>query len=1133
VYDGNALYWGDLVQNPVNIEVSNENTNSDLTPDIDYVVDWEAQTITPVPSGGIIIGDIISITAYEMGGGNQLFRGNYGGSDTGNSVIIPVNASEIYELVLFVNGIDVSGATWAPYAYSVPWTYENSYAAQTVVLNNGLYYRALQTIPVGTGIDNPLFWVEFIPTLQSIVTFPYPIANVKYATTTSLFGSFGYVYDNGVNGVGATLTSYNVYDDYSALTIDGVEPSVGDRILVKNETGVYVNDTTQSAAFNGIYTVTRVGNSSVYWILTRATDFDAPSDISSAITLVTAGTTNTATRWVCTSNPAISVGTTEIDWTRFIGNEAPYGPGDGISITAMGVEDPQHSWSTAVTQYHTATQSDVLTNSINLENSMQGTNVANLVVTVNGKRLQPPEGIEWTGDGTSSSFGLPQRGNYPQSSINAIANIQVWLNNVLQVQNYGATVGDYYVTNYDGSNTPGRQVVFFTPPADGAQILISVSTIAQYTVVIGSPNRLLITPLLNLGDQIAITSWNDTSQQDPLTLVFVGPVTTGLTLVEPYDSTLYDPLFIDDIISGTSTAGTFVFGTTYTILTAGTTDFIAIGAADNNPGTVFVATGVGSGTGTACPITSTYPSGQFIVGNSYTILTAGTTNFVALGAANNNLGTVFVATGSGTVAANGLVSGRSYTIRYLGDTDWTLLGAASNTFNVTFTANATGTGLGTRTAVQGNGTASGTITLRNDTTNNYNNTSGSFDFSLGISIPDNDFDLGREGLSANRLWVTLNGDRLYPGVDYAVQGQNLILGSGVIGQTQVLAVTEFTQSIVPAAMAFRLFQDMREVQTTFRITTATTTIVAQEVSATADIIYVANASVLSEPNLSAGIFGVATINGERILYRVRDLATNSISGLQRGTAGTAATSHLVNAEVYDMGIGNRQPQQDQNYIVSDTSTGDGSTTIFYASSLNAADVDITINAGNFVVGRTYTIVTVGTTNFKAIGASSNTVGVVFVATGAGSGSGTASTNYGGIEVYVGGNRARVGYYAGQFVIGQTYTIASVGNTNWHAVGLPSDVYPLPGVVFIATGVGSGTGIAGDSLASNYYQETNNNPLTIQFITANDLPAPGAGVEIVILQRRGVTWYDPGNGTPSNGEPLQITDTTAARFLRGL
>jgi hypothetical protein len=47
------------------------------------------------------------------------------------------------------------------------------------------------------------------------------------------------------------------------------------------------------------------------------------------------------------------------------------------------------------------------------------------------------------------------------------------------------------------------------------------------------------------------------------------------------------------------TAGTFVVGTQYRILTTGTTDFTLIGAADSNPGTIFTATGAGTGTGTA------------------------------------------------------------------------------------------------------------------------------------------------------------------------------------------------------------------------------------------------------------------------------------------------------------------------------------------------------------------------------------------------------------------------------------------------------------------------------------------------------------------------------------------------------
>ena len=49
-----------------------------------------------------------------------------------------------------------------------------------------------------------------------------------------------------------------------------------------------------------------------------------------------------------------------------------------------------------------------------------------------------------------------------------------------------------------------------------------------------------------------------------------------------------------------------------------------------------------------------------------------------------------------------------------------------------------------------------------------------------------------------------------------------------------------------------------------------------------------------------------------------------------------------------------------------------------------------VQAGNFVVGETYTIVTAGTTDFISIGSANNTVGTIFTATGVGSGSGTAS-----------------------------------------------------------------------------------------------------------------------------------------------
>lgn len=49
------------------------------------------------------------------------------------------------------------------------------------------------------------------------------------------------------------------------------------------------------------------------------------------------------------------------------------------------------------------------------------------------------------------------------------------------------------------------------------------------------------------------------------------------------------------------TAGSFVTGVSYEIVTVGSTDFTLIGAANNNIGTSFTASGVGAGTGTASP----------------------------------------------------------------------------------------------------------------------------------------------------------------------------------------------------------------------------------------------------------------------------------------------------------------------------------------------------------------------------------------------------------------------------------------------------------------------------------------------------------------------------------------------------
>ena len=114
-------------------------------------------------------------------------------------------------------------------------------------------------------------------------------------------------YNNGSSGVGATLTA----SSNGAIVVDGVSLSVGDRLLVKNQT---------TAAENGIYSVTTQGDGSTAFVLTRATPEDQPSELSGgAFVFVEEGTANADNGYVFTHTGAPTFGTTALDVAQFSG----------------------------------------------------------------------------------------------------------------------------------------------------------------------------------------------------------------------------------------------------------------------------------------------------------------------------------------------------------------------------------------------------------------------------------------------------------------------------------------------------------------------------------------------------------------------------------------------------------------------------------------------------------------------------------------------------------------------------------------------------------------------------------------------------------------------------------------------
>lgn len=154
--------------------------------------------------------------------------------------------------------------------------------------------KAASTAYVDTAIANAVAGVN-------------PAVSVKAATTQASDTS-GLTYNNGAGGIGAFFTgSVN-----TAITFDGITfTALGQRALIKNDTQ------SPSGAFNGVYYITQLQTAILAPILTRALDYDMPSDINNTGAIpVVSGTVNASTSWLLTSS-VTTVGTDALTYTRF------------------------------------------------------------------------------------------------------------------------------------------------------------------------------------------------------------------------------------------------------------------------------------------------------------------------------------------------------------------------------------------------------------------------------------------------------------------------------------------------------------------------------------------------------------------------------------------------------------------------------------------------------------------------------------------------------------------------------------------------------------------------------------------------------------------------------------------------
>ena len=231
-----------------------------------------------------------------------------------------------------------NGSSWSAISSAT------SYSAPTLgstTINSGTTYSNITglTLTTSTVAADPTTALgiaskQYVDAVTAAINFHAP---VQRASTANLTGT----YNNGTSGVGATFTLTAT----GRLAIDGGNVSTNDRVLLKNQT---------TDLQNGIYVVTNQGGAGVSAILTRATDYDTPGEVTNGDVVFTiAGTQNTGVTFVNSMAAGTTViGTSSITFSTYTSASLPTQTGNaGLYLTTDGTTP---SWS-AVSSYSAPT----------------------------------------------------------------------------------------------------------------------------------------------------------------------------------------------------------------------------------------------------------------------------------------------------------------------------------------------------------------------------------------------------------------------------------------------------------------------------------------------------------------------------------------------------------------------------------------------------------------------------------------------------------------------------------------------------------------------------------------------------------------------------------------------------------
>ena len=477
-------------------------------------------------------------------------------------------------------------------------------------------------------------------------------------------------------------------------------------------------------------------------------------------------------------------------------------------------------------------------------------------------------------------------------------------------------------------------------------------------------------------------------------------------------------------------AGTFIVGHTYTIATIGTTDFTLIGATSNTIGSIFIATGIGTGTGTAID-TSPVTAGLFVIGSTYSIATLGTTDFTLIGASNNIIGEIFVASGAGT--------GTGTAVRNVISNSSNLVYTDITGFNSSFINQ----GVVSIYKLDKNNSYYyiGTFVSPQPATNEY--------FGASLEFGNNCLYIGATGGNNNtgkvykiKYEMTVNASASYDPFKSAGKVINLVnapnanvfgmyvVGNGFTSGQQVISISPSKKTLTltanpdtqPSGLLKFVTYDWKyslsssllginpgdNFGSQIKISNDDTLLVS---SVGMVSIYKVGALVqtLTGPTTSFGNSIAISNFGEYIA--ISDSLYSSLTYSQQGnvqvyTKLTASSPYTLYQQ-----IDNLSPAINSEFGTNIEFMDNYDTLVIHSKYANSTSSIVNVydryntkwifseqlpllveTAGTFIVGNSYTITSIGTTDFTLVGALSNTLGVTFIASGVGTGTGTAILN---------------------------------------------------------------------------------------------------------------------------------------------